>query len=244
LIILQISSRAFSFLVNQLLLRYVSPELFGVSVQLEAYSVSALFFARESLRVVIQRQTDTTENANEHPQEKTEAGRAVRGSKGARKTQVIVNLAYVSVGLGIFFAIALAWLYLRSLHSTPILHTPYFTEALRLYGIATFLELLSEPCFVVVQQKSEYGIRATAESVATVSRCLVTCVTTVFAFNKGLDIGVLPFALGQLVYGISLLFIYFWKVKDIASADGFSLTARPIRSRYYQTPLNLWYELT
>jgi oligosaccharide translocation protein RFT1 len=238
LIVLQLISRALTFLVNQLLLRYLSPELLGISTQLEAYSLSVLFFAREPLRVVILRQTSRPENEIEIQQEKHEPGRTraqVRTRVDARKTQVIVNLAYLSLCLGIFFAFALAWVYLRSLRSTPsILGTPYFPKALRLYGIATLLELLAEPCFVVVQQKSEYRIRAAAESIATVLRCLVTCGSAVLAYHKGLDIGVLPFALGQWIYGLSLLFVYFRRVRRIASAGGFSLTARPIPSRYHR----------
>src|SRR5271155_2596960 len=51
LIGLQVGSRALTFIVNQILLRYLSPEILGISTQLEVYSISVLFFARESLRV-------------------------------------------------------------------------------------------------------------------------------------------------------------------------------------------------
>jgi oligosaccharide translocation protein RFT1 len=43
-----------------------------------------------------------------------------------------------------------------------------------------------------------------------------------------MDIGVLPFALGQGIYALSLSIVYYWKVWGISSANGFSLMAAPI----------------
>jgi oligosaccharide translocation protein RFT1 len=234
LIVLQVSSRVLTFAVNQLLLRYLSPELLGISTQLDVYSISVLFFARESLRVAIQRQNDTDVddegNQLQHAGSKTKDERCL----AARKTQEVVNLAYISITLGLFFAFVLAWAYLQSLRSDPsILETPYFNQALQLYGVAAFLELLAEPCFIVVQQKSEYRIRAAAESFATVLRCLMTCGSAVLAARNGTNVGVLPFAIGQCTYGLSLLFVYYRNVSAIANASGFSLMARAIHSRYF-----------
>jgi oligosaccharide translocation protein RFT1 len=234
LIVLQVSSRALTFVVNQLLLRYLSPELLGISTQLEVYSISVLFFARESLRVAIQRQRDANVDDERKQQQHSDTRAKDERGLAARKTQEVVNLAYVSISLGLLFAFVLAWAYLQSLRSDPsILETPYFKQALQLYGFAAFMELLAEPCFIVVQQKSEYRIRAAAESFATVSRCLMTCGSAVLAARYGTNIGVLPFALGQCTYGLSLLFVYYRKVSTIAITGGFSLMARPIRSRYH-----------
>jgi oligosaccharide translocation protein RFT1 len=231
LIILQIGSRALTFGVNQLLLRYLLPELLGIATQLEVYSISVLFFARESLRVAIQRQTDAADDEALHKSTPGPIKDVIEQEAAVRKTQEIVNLAYISIFLGLIFSVLLAWAYLRSLRSAPvILATPYFTQALQLYGIAAFCELLAEPCFVVVQQKSEYQIRAAAESVATVLRCLVTCAFAILATRKGKDVGVLPFALGQGIYSLVLLLIYIRKVGPIAAINGFSLVARPIAS--------------
>lgn len=231
LIILQIGSRALTFGVNQLLLRYLKPELLGISTQLEVYSISVLFFARESLRVAIQRQTDAVDNGDLHKSGPRPTKDISQKDGAITKTQEIVNLAYISIFLGLIFSVLLAWAYLRSLRSAPdILATPYFTQALQLYGVAAFCELLAEPCFVVVQQKTEYQIRAAAESVATVLRCLVTCAFAVLARRKGTDIGVLPFAMGQVIYGFALLLIYNRKVRPIATTNGFSLAPRPLAS--------------
>jgi oligosaccharide translocation protein RFT1 len=238
LIILQVASRALTFIVNQVLLRYLSPELLGTSTQLEVYSISVLLFSREALRVAIQRQTDVTDDQDgiEKPGQKANGP----GGKTAKKTQEVVNLAYLSILMGIFFIFAAAWAYLSSLKSTPlVLNTPYFHQALAIFGVASFLELLAEPCFVVVQQKSQYNIRASAESTATVLRCIVTCGSAILASSRGIDIGVLPFALGQGAYGLTLSLVYYWRIGSISSKDGFSLLPRPIVSKYLVYNLNI-----
>ena len=109
LILLQVASRALTFAVNQILLRFLSPELLGVSAQLELFSISVLYFARESLRVALQRQ--------------------------AHGKQAVVNLAYLAVVTGLPLTYVLAHLWLQS--DTP--KVPYFAEALSLYCLSTFI---------------------------------------------------------------------------------------------------------
>jgi len=230
----QFGSRGLTFIVNQVLLRYLSPELLGVSTQLEVYSITVLFFARESLRVAIQRQPDTADEASDKKDvEKVPKGH-VDARTSAGRTQAIVNLSYVSVLLGVVFAFAVGWLYISTLSAGDpvVLQTPYFREALKIYGLAAILELLAEPCYVVVQQKSRFGIRASAELTATVLRCLVTCGSAIWASRAGRDIGVLPFALGQGMYAVSLSLVYYMNVWGIASQGGFSLLAKRLYSRY------------
>jgi hypothetical protein len=215
LIILQVASRALTFAVNQVLLRFLSPELLGVSARLELFSISVLYFARESLRVALQRQ--------------------------AHGTQAIVNLSYLAVFFGTPLAYLLALFVLQS--DTP--DVPYFVESLIVYCLATFIELLSEPAFSVVQQKLLYKVRASAESTATLLRCVGTCGSAIIASRAGLDIGVLPFAAGQLAYALSLLGVYTYKTWPVSKADGFSLFPEKLPTTaesssivgYFSTPL-------
>ncbi len=229
----QFGSRGLTFIVNQILLRYLSPELLGISNQLEVYSITVLFFARESLRVALQRQPNTPNEPKQDTEQEEIPEGHVNATTAAGRTQAIVNLSYVSIYLGIVFAFLVGWIYIYSLaKGDPIvLETPYFREALKLYGLAAIWELLAEPCYVVVQHKSRFGIRASAELVATVLRCLVTCGSAIWASGTGRDIGVLPFALGQGMYALSLTVVYYLKVWIIASEGGFSLITRKIYSR-------------
>ncbi|ESZ97569.1 hypothetical protein SBOR_2116 [Sclerotinia borealis F-4128] len=244
LIAIQAGSRGLTFIVNQILLRYLSPELLAVSTQLEVYSITILFFSRESLRVAIQRQTDICDD--DDPKAKRDGITQV-GYQDSRttagKSQAIVNLSYISIALGLGFTVLFGWVYAVA-GQTGVVETPYFLQSLRLYGLAAVLELLAEPCFVVVQQKSAFKIRAAAESIATVLRCFVTCAVAIWAARRRTELGVLPFAIGQGVYAISILLVYLSGVWNIALRGGFSLKIKPIYSKndefsysYFSKPL-------
>ncbi|KAI2467972.1 Rft-1-domain-containing protein [Annulohypoxylon bovei var. microspora] len=214
LIVLQIASRAVTFVANQLLLRFLTAQLLGVSTQLEVYYLSVLFFARESLRVAIQRQESPSADSNGND--------AKSSSANARDSQSVINIAHLSLLLGLGASVGLGWAYLRYVDASTAA-TPYLDTALRIYGLAAIVELLSEPAFVILQYRLRFGPRAAAESIATFLRCLVTFGAANWAWKQGLEIGVLPFALGQLGYGIGLLAVYMWYGVQLASAEGFSL---------------------
>ena len=218
LILLQLLSRLVTFVANQLLLRYLTAPLLGVSTQLEVYYLSVLFFARESLRVAIQRQGtagDATFKAGE------DHGRV------RRESQAVVNLGYLAILLGALVSVGLGWMYLAYANAST-LDTPYLVQSLYLYGVAAMVELLSEPCFVLMQTRLQFGTRATAESAATFLRCLVVFGSAVWASRRQVDIGVLPFALGQLSYGVALLFVYIISGHGLASSIGFSLLPQAV----------------
>ncbi|KAH6605516.1 hypothetical protein Trco_004669 [Trichoderma cornu-damae] len=220
LIILQVASRLITFVANQLLLRLLTAPLLGLSTQLEVYYLSILFFARDSLRVAIQRQGIAgAANANSEADDDDDAAAA---AAARREGQAVVNLGYLAVGLGGIVSVGLGWMYLASASATT-LQTPWLVESLWLYGVAAMVELLSEPCFVLMQTRLRFGTRAAAESIATFLRCIVVFGSAFWASRKSLDIGVLPFALGQLSYGASLLLVYLASGYRLALATGFSL---------------------
>jgi hypothetical protein len=208
LILLQISSRALTFALNQILLRFLSPALLGASVQLELFVISAHHFARESLRVACQRQP--------------EGG-----------IQAAVNLSYLAIAGGCPIVLGLAEWYL----STSYPDVPYFVRALRLYQLAAIIELLSEPAFVAVQQQMLYKTRAAAEASAVVMKTFATAGIVFWSRSKAVDLGVLPFAAGELTYCSTLTFVYLWQTFPVASSQNFSLLPRKIRSRCVVLPL-------
>ncbi|KAH9885712.1 Rft-1-domain-containing protein [Xylariomycetidae sp. FL2044] len=223
LIVLQILSRAVTFIANQLLLRFLTAQLLGVSTQLEVYYLSVLFFARESLRVALQRQGGGGGGGGDA--QKSDGGSKesdVARLKARRDSQSVVNVAHLSFVLGLGAAVGLGWAYLRYVDAATA-GTPYLETALRIYGLAALIELLSEPAFVVLQYRLRLGPRAAAESIATFLRCLTTFGAANWAWRKGLELGVLPFALGQLAYGVGLLGVYAFYGLRLASSEGFSL---------------------
>lgn len=199
LILLQIGSRALTFALNQILLRFLSPELLGVNVQLELYCISVLYFARESLRVALQRRADGT--------------------------QAVINMSYLAMAAGVPLSFALAELYLQ----TEVPTVPFLVQSLRVYGVAAMVELFAEPSFVAAQQKMLYKVRASAEAAATIMKTFATVGLVVWASRKGTDLGVMPFAIGQLAYAASLFVVYTARLILVARSEGFSLLPREIK---------------
>lgn len=245
LISLQLISRLITFAANQILLRLLTAPLLGLSAQLEVYYLSVLFFSRESLRVAIQRQGPATVSTHGNKDKDNDAAVVAR-----KESQAVVNLGYLAVALGSFVSIGLGWAYLASANET-ILSAPYLVSSLWIYGIASMVELLSEPCFVLMQTRLQFGTRATAESLATFLRCAVVFGSAFWASKNQTDLGVLPFAIGQFTYSVVLLLVYFISGYRLSSPLGFSLTPRPavrdnekhassfVLSYFYRPTINL-----
>lgn len=207
LILLQIGSRALTFALNQILLRFLTPELLGAALQLEVFVITAHHFARESLRVACQR----------HP---------------AGGIQAPINLSYLSIIAGIAIVAGLGEWYLHSEHP----QVDHYVPALRICQVAAVIELFSEPAFVVVQQRLLYKIRASAEASAVVTKTLATAGLVLFARHRDLEVGVLPFAAGELAYCGTLMLVYLWQTSSVARLENFSLSLRKITPRCVSTP--------
>ncbi|KAK5956801.1 Oligosaccharide translocation protein rft1 [Knufia fluminis] len=208
LITIQIVSRGLTFFGNQALLRYVSPSHLGLAVQLEALSISVLYTARESLRVALQRVSS--------------------GAAATKSSQAAVNAAYLVVLLGMLLGTVLSSFYLYPAGS-DLLDLPGFKPAFWLYGIATVLELLAEPCFVIIQQHALFKDRARAETTAAITRCIAACSAAIYMSRQQMVMSVLPFAVGQFGYGLSLFVVYAWSASRVASSDHFSLLPKQLQ---------------
>ncbi|PHH92753.1 hypothetical protein CDD83_5377 [Cordyceps sp. RAO-2017] len=249
LVLLQLLSRLTSFAANQLLVRLLTARLLGLATQLDVLYLSVLFFARESLRVAIQRQAPSppairpaaAEVGGDKARDATEAKRREEQREREderRGAQAVVNLGYLPVLVGAVVAVVLARLYRAYLvvDSSSSLgdddgQPPQLVLALGLYALAAWVELLSEPCFVLMHTRLRFGTRAAAESAATLTRCLVVLGAALWASSeeegggRGV-VGVLPFALGQLAYGLALLLVYLVAGRRLAAQLGFSLLPR------------------
>ena len=226
LISLQIGSRALTFIVNQILVRFLSPELLGISSQLELFSVTVLTFARESIRVALGRSGDLGQEDG-----KTEKSKTAESYGQARKVQEAINLSYIAILLGPFIATFFSWLYWRN-PEPAVLAMPCIKEAFAVYAAATILELCMEPCFAVAAQQMLFSTRATAEAGATFTRCIVNCGLAAWASRTGLGLGALPFAAGQLSYALVLNLAYYSHTYPRASREGYSLGLSSMQSRY------------
>lgn len=209
LIILQIASRALTFALNQILLRFLSPELLGASVQLEIFKIGIQYFSRESLRVA-----------------------AERRSHGG--IQAAINLSYLAILANIPLGFAFAQWYQGTELMEQVL---YFGEALRVNQLAAFLELLMEPAYTAVRQKMLYGTQAFAEGSSVILKTVTVFSIYFWAHSKGRDLGALPFALGEVANSITLVAVYWaWTIPK-ARAQGFNLLPTRMSSRCVSTSI-------
>jgi oligosaccharide translocation protein RFT1 len=207
LILLQMGSRAVTFALNQFLLRFLSPELLGVSVQMELFVISTLYFARESLRIAAQRRSDGG-------------------------VQAAVNISYLTVLAGGPIGFTLAQAYLRT--GTP--KVAYLHVSMKICHFAAMLELLSEPSFAAVQQMMLYKTRASAEGAAVLMKTFATAGLVFWSRHRSIDVGVLPFAAGEFAYGATLAVVYVLSVRPVAREKGFSLLPREMSGRCVVSP--------
>jgi oligosaccharide translocation protein RFT1 len=180
LILLQLFTRLLTFTFNQLILRHTTPAVFGfATIQLELLASTVLFLSREGFRIAIQR------------------------DKGS--LQRCINLAFIPFGLGLAGSLLGCWVLWRGADAETQ-QIGGFGTSIAIYGIATVVELLGDPAFIVAQKMLWFKLRAISEGLAVASRCAITYVATAFLASRGtlVDYGAIPFALGQLVYAVVL----------------------------------------
>ncbi|KAJ5291134.1 hypothetical protein N7478_000385 [Penicillium angulare] len=221
LILIQVVSRMFTFISNQLILRSLSPMILGIAAQLELFQASILYFSRESIRMAIQRQpliTDVTKLKNE-----------LRRHGQSVASQSVVNFSYLSVLLGILSTIIFTVVYQ---HYAPekAIQTPFFKLGIVLTGVSAILELSVEPFFAIVQQRMWYQKRAAAEMPAVLIKSFVTCSLFLYAAHSSQNMGILPFALGHLSYSMALIVGYCLSLLPRASERQFSFLPTVIKA--------------
>lgn len=229
LIMIQVTSRIFTFASNQLVLRTLSPVVLGIAAQLELYQVSVLYFSRESIRMAIQRQPLSQAPSSSNSKSSKLAETSLRGKQSVA-SQTVVNISYLSLILGVPSAIVFTMLYER-LAPTQAVETPFFRASVTLTGMASLMELSIEPFFAVIQHHMWYEKRAAVEMPAAFIKSLTTCSAFLYASHVNRNLGTLPFALGHLSYSIALILGYYLSLLWRANETQFSFLPARIRSR-------------
>lgn len=195
LIFVQVFSRLSTFAINQAVLRYLSPALLGASTQLELFSITILTFARDSLRVALAREGQTP------------------------VLQSVINAAHLPLLLSVPLALVLKLLY----EQAGLPAVTGISQAVNWTAVAAIVEVLAEPSFALASATGHYGIRASAETGATIARGIATFAAVLYADAYGLDFGVLPFAYGQMAFAVFILLAYLWRVIPLARQKQLSL---------------------
>ncbi|KAJ5782192.1 hypothetical protein N7457_003966 [Penicillium paradoxum] len=227
LILIQLASRIFTFASNQLILRTLSPVVLGVATQLELFQVSILYFSRESIRMAIQKQPIPSSSDSKKLSHESDAASTDTLSVAS---QTVVNVSYLSLALGIPASLMFTMLY-RHFVSVEASNVAFFYHSVIMIGAASLMELSIEPFFSVVQQHMLYEKRAAVELPATFLRSAVTCSAFIYASRFDYDLGVLPFALGHLIYSLALIFGYSLALLKGPKTNRFSFLLTRIQSR-------------
>ncbi|KAI0249062.1 Rft-1-domain-containing protein [Lactifluus subvellereus] len=182
LVFLQLSSRVFTFVLNQALVRLATPQTFGTAtVQFELLLSTTLFLSREGVRTALLRQ-----------------------QKGVTP-DLVRNISLLPAYVGVPISVALAILY--SVTSVPAVRAqPYFHLSVSIYALAAAIELAAEPLYIRAQNELRVDVRVRAEGSAVFSKTLVTFFGLAFASSEW---ALMAFAAGQAAYALAT-FVVFW----------------------------------
>ena len=188
LVFLQVSSRAFTFVLNQALVRLATPQTFGTAtVQFELLLSTTLFLSREGVRTALLRQQKTT------------------SSSSSSSPNLVHNISLLPAYVGVPIAVALAVLY--SATSAPAVRTQsHFHLSVSVYALAAAIELAAEPLYIRAQNELRMDVRVRAEGAAVFLKTLVTFFGLAFASSEW---ALVAFAAGQAAYALAT-FAVFW----------------------------------
>uniref|UniRef100_A0A8C7YLQ2 Protein RFT1 homolog n=1 Tax=Oryzias sinensis TaxID=183150 RepID=A0A8C7YLQ2_9TELE len=182
-VLLQVMFRVLTFLLNGFTLRFVSKELIGVvNVRLTLLYSTLVFLSREAFRRA-----------------------CLSGESGTNQNwRQTINLLWLTVPIGVLWALLLGpvWLWLLEVPDPEAV--PYYGAAVVLFAFSGVQELLAEPLWVLAQAHMFVWLKVVAESLAMIAKCSVTVVLVLFAREWGLYI----FSAAHLVYTGFLLLCY------------------------------------
>ncbi|EJU00255.1 Rft-1-domain-containing protein [Dacryopinax primogenitus] len=188
LVLLQLLTRAVTFILNQALVRIAPPEVFGTaSVQLDLVLSTILFLSREGVRNTLLRSTDQ-----------------------GRQAQQSANLSLLPIYAGLPLSLLTSMVY-YSLTSSTTRTQSHFTLAVALYALGAFLVLLAEPWHVRAVNELRMGARVRAEGVGVVSQSVATFSMMLLG---GAEWALAAFAVGKVMYGIVLCLVYIWEFRS------------------------------
>nr|QBH67477.1 hypothetical protein UE_1411 [Ustilago esculenta] len=221
LILLQVSARALTFVLNQVLVRLVSPSIFGLAnIQLELLLSTILFLSRDGFRTILIR---TEHVATSTTTSKHSAKPAASSETGPKRgiTNSIHNISLLPIPIGLVFTVAACSAYVlyispRAMHATPTFHT-----SIALYALGALAELAYEPLLIRAMRLSQPSLRVKAEGAAVFIKVITTIATIlvlprwssipsslkrILADEK--DIALLAFGIGQACFGLTMLAVH------------------------------------
>lgn len=123
---LQLFSRLFTFLLNQVMFRLASPQAYGTAaIHFELLMSTILFLSREGVRNAMLRSLPIRKDA-------------------AAPSDGVANVAFLPILIGLPLSAMASCVY-ASAAGYETRNQPHFNLAILIYAIAAIIELLSEP---------------------------------------------------------------------------------------------------
>ena len=184
-VLLQISLRIITFLMNAFILRFISRETLGlVNVRLTLLYTTILFLAREAFR-------------------KTCLSHS--GKSKETKWDQIINLVWLAVPLGVLASFVFGFIWLNWLETPPMGLAKDYSISVLCFAFCAVLELMAEPLWVVFQCHLFVRLKVVIEGLTVLFRCLTAILLVYFIPSLGL----LAFCLAQLMQSLSYFLLYY-----------------------------------
>ncbi|AET40575.1 glycolipid translocation protein Ecym_6192 [Eremothecium cymbalariae DBVPG len=209
----QLFTKVVTFILNTLLVRFLSPRIFGITSFLEFLSSTVLFFSREAIRIATLRINGSNEGGHD--------GEDKDYVDDPNVLQAAVNLGYIPICIGFPLALVLmAWQY--SNINEYFIELPFFSWSIFFIFVGILAELFSEPLYIVNQFMLNYKTRSEIEGLSVAASCIVNfCIIywyenwingtgeTIHDNYKQEGIAILAFSLGKVTRAITVLCLYY-----------------------------------
>uniref|UniRef100_A0A673UM78 Protein RFT1 homolog n=1 Tax=Suricata suricatta TaxID=37032 RepID=A0A673UM78_SURSU len=180
-LLLQVLFRLITFVLNAFILRFLSKEIVGiVNVRLTLLYSTTIFLAREAFR------------------------RACLSGGAQRDWSQTFNLLWLTVPLGMFWALLLGWVWLQLLEVPDPQAVPHYGSGVVAFCLSAVVELLGEPFWVLAQAQMFVKLKVIAESLSVILKSVLTAFLVLWVPHWGLYI----FSLAQLLYTAVLVLCY------------------------------------
>jgi oligosaccharide translocation protein RFT1 len=184
-VLLQISLRVVTFLMNAFILRFITRETLGlVNVRLTLLYTTILFLAREAFR-------------------KTCLSHSAKSKE--TKWDQIINLVWLTVPLGVLASIIFGFIWLNWLETPPIGLAQDYSISVLCFAFCAVLELMTEPLWIVFQCHLFVRLKVVIEGLAVLFRCITAVLLVYFIPSLGL----LAFCFAQLMQSLTYFLLYY-----------------------------------
>ena len=181
-VILQVTFRILTFIMNGILLRYTTKDMIGiVNVRLMLLNQTVVFVAREAFR------------------------KACLSKTSDRKWPQVINLLWCVFPLGALLSFALGYVWLYYLEVPDPVKIPNYPFAVLVFAASGSIELLSEQLWVVAQAFVFLRLKVIIEGIANFARCLITLGLVVFLP----DLGIISFCMAQMAFSVLSMILYY-----------------------------------